>query len=80
MFVTDIANDPLWTDFAELALSHGLQACWSQPIVSSSGAVLGTFAMYHGRPRQPDPEDLRYVSLITRTAAMARRSVSAAPV
>src|SRR5438034_1636378 len=49
--VADIAGDPLWVQFAELALSHGLRACWSSPILSSGGEVLGTFAIYYRQPR-----------------------------
>ncbi|MGC3972880.1 MAG: PAS domain S-box protein [Nitrospira sp.] len=29
--VTDIASHPFWADFRELALAHGLRACWSNP-------------------------------------------------
>lgn len=32
VFVENIASDPLWRDFRDLALSHGLRACWSTPI------------------------------------------------
>jgi GAF domain-containing protein len=28
VFVSDIANDPLWADFRELAEAHELRACW----------------------------------------------------
>ncbi|MGE5563014.1 MAG: ATP-binding protein [Bacillota bacterium] len=70
VFVSDIAEDPLWADFKDLALAHDLRACWSIPILSGTGAVLGTFAMYHRQPRQPVEEDLALVSLITNTAAM----------
>jgi diguanylate cyclase (GGDEF)-like protein len=44
--VTDIATDPLWADFTALALPLGLRACWSSPIRSSDGRVIGTFAFY----------------------------------
>ena len=44
VIVSDIALDPLWADYKDLALSHGLQACWSTPILCPSGEVLGTFA------------------------------------
>src|SRR5581483_7711482 len=44
--VTDIATDPLWSAFKDLAALHGLRACWSTPIMSSRGQVLGTFALY----------------------------------
>jgi PAS domain S-box-containing protein len=70
VFVSDIATDPLWADFRELATSHGLRACWSMPIMSANGAVLGTFAMYHREPRSPTEQDLALVHVITRTAAL----------
>jgi len=70
VFVADIATDPLWSDFRELALSHGLRACWSVPILTGGGEVLGTFAMYHREPRQPTEQDLQLVQVVTRTAAL----------
>ena len=58
VMVADIDTDPRWAAFRELALGHGLRACWSTPILSrrSLGAqpVLGTFAVYHREPRAPD--------------------------
>ena len=70
VFVSDIATDPLWADFKDLAMEHGLRACWSIPIRSGSGAILGTFAMYHREPREPVEDDLQLVQLITQTAAL----------
>jgi len=70
VYVSDVATDPLWTDYRELALSHGLRACWSIPIVSSRGQVLGTFAMYYPEPREPNPVDLELVEICIRTAAL----------
>ena len=55
--VTDIANDPLWADYAELALGHGLKACWSKPIISSTGKVLATFGVYYREVRAASPEE-----------------------
>jgi PAS domain S-box-containing protein len=70
VFVKDIASDPLWTDFRDLAAAHGLRSCWSIPILSGAGAVLGTFAMYHRDRREPTEQDLELVQVITRTAAL----------
>ena len=70
VFVADIATDPLWADYKELALSHGLRACWSIPILTRGRQVLGTFAMYHREPREPTIRDLMLVDLITQTAAL----------
>jgi GAF domain-containing protein len=58
IFVTDIASDPLWTDFRELALSHDLRSCWSTPIRSDEGEVIGTFAIYHSTKSAPTEEEI----------------------
>ncbi|MDC8447211.1 MAG: PAS domain S-box protein [Nitrospira sp.] len=71
VYVSDIANDPLWANFAPLALTHNLRACWSTPILSSSDRLLGTFAMYYPDVREPNGQDLRLVDTATRLAAIA---------
>jgi hypothetical protein len=70
VFVSDIATDPLWADFKQVALPHGLRACWSTPIITAGPKVLGTFAMYHREPREPTVRDLALVDLVTQTAAL----------
>lgn len=70
VFASDIANDPLWADFRELAETHGLGACWSIPIMTTGRKVIGTFAMYHREPREPNVRDLVLVDLVTNTAAL----------
>lgn len=69
--VSDIASDPLWADYRDLALGHGLRACWSSPILSSQGHVLGTLAVYYMSPQSPSPDELRLVEILTRTAGVA---------
>lgn len=59
--VDDIATDPLWAKYRGLALPLGLRACWSQPIKSSEGAVLGTFAIYFNQPRRPVAGELEQI-------------------
>jgi len=70
VIVPDIAIDPRWADFRDLALAHGLRACWSSPIFSANGNVLGTFAMYYDEPRNPSPEDHQLITFAARTAAL----------
>uniref|UniRef100_UPI00398366D8 EAL domain-containing protein n=1 Tax=Gaiella sp. TaxID=2663207 RepID=UPI00398366D8 len=71
VIVSSIANDPLWKDYSELALSHGLEACWSTPIISTGGAVLGTVALYYRQPRSPTDDDLRFVDSVVHLATIA---------
>jgi PAS domain S-box-containing protein len=69
--VEDIATDPLWASFRHLALSHGLRACWSTPIASQDGGILGTFAIYYREPRTPDVEHLQLITHATHLAGIA---------
>jgi PAS domain S-box-containing protein len=69
--VSDIAADPLWAGFRDLASAHGLRACWSTPILSSAGKVLGTFATYYREPRSPSSQEQNVVERITHLAGIA---------
>lgn len=71
VIVADIATDPLWQDYRELAELHGLRSCWSTPILSHHGTVLGTFAMYSAEVRAPNPTELALVETATRIAGIA---------
>jgi len=69
--VTNVMTDPLWTDYRELAQICGLRACWSTPIVSWQGDVLGSFAMYRQETRGPQPEETRLTEIATHIAGIA---------
>lgn len=71
VIVTDTFTDPLWLDYRELAGTYGLRACWSTPILSSDGSVLGTFAMYYREPRAPTPEHVRLIDMAVQMARVA---------
>jgi PAS domain S-box-containing protein len=70
VMVTDILADPLWEDHAGLAAEHGLRACWSTPIKSHEGKVVGTLAMYYREPRSPSPRELQLIDIATRLAGI----------
>jgi signal transduction histidine kinase len=71
VIVSDIATDPLWADYKDLALVHGLRACWSTPILSTADTVLGTFATYYREPRTPTPHQRSVIGQITKLASIA---------
>lgn len=58
VLVEDIEIDPKWDKIKHLALPHGLRSCWSEPVINSSGKVLGAFGMYYRQPSLPDTEEL----------------------
>jgi signal transduction histidine kinase len=73
VIVPDIAADSRWDShgWRALALEHGLRACWSSPIVSREGTVLGTFAIYQREPRDPTPVHLQLIGQLTHIASIA---------
>ena len=71
VIVSDIATDPLWGQFRQLALQHGLRACWSTPIFSTTREVMGTFALYSREPGEPAPEQRNLIEQMTHLAAVA---------
>ena len=71
VIVEDIATDPLWESYRQVALAYGLRACWSTPIFSGDHRVLGTFALYFRTPGRPTPRHFRVINATTYTAAIA---------
>src|SRR6266571_5193257 len=77
VIVTDILEDPLWEDYRDLASANGLRACWSTPIMSGRGKVLGSFAMYYREPRTPSGDESGLTEVATRIAGLAIEHQSA---
>ena len=71
VYVTDIANDPLWAEFKDFALPHGLRACWSTPIFDDDHNVIATFAIYHLAPGAPSKDEIGQIQTITDSVARA---------
>ena len=57
VLVENIATDPKWAALKQVAMPYGMRSCWSEPIKSSSGKVLGAFGMYHDYPALPNEEE-----------------------
>ncbi|PZO02128.1 MAG: diguanylate cyclase [Hyphomicrobiales bacterium] len=69
--VTNIATDPLWRGFEDLALPLGLHACWSSPIKAADGRVVGSFAFYYQQERGPDAFERRIIEACVHLCAIA---------
>ncbi|WP_156407153.1 putative bifunctional diguanylate cyclase/phosphodiesterase [Bosea sp. Root670] len=69
--VTDIATDPLWRAYTDLALPLGLRACWSTPIKARDGRVVGAFAFYFRAARRPRTLERRIVATCVHLCAIA---------
>jgi len=71
VIVSDISTDPLWEEYRNFGWAIGVAACWSTPIMSSKGKVLGSFAMYYREPRTPDGAEKQLTDVATKIAAEA---------
>ncbi|HKJ07485.1 MAG TPA: EAL domain-containing protein [Gammaproteobacteria bacterium] len=70
--VEDISNHPYWPEpYRSIAARAGLGASWSEPIVSASGRVLGTFAIYHRRPTAPDQHRIALIENAAKLVGIA---------
>ncbi len=71
VFVENVLTHPYWKSFKELARKAGIASCWSKPVVSFSGQVLGTFAIYGSKAKLPNETDIAridYAANLTRLA------------
>jgi len=71
VYSVDIATDPVWGDFRDLALQHGYRSCWSTPIRNSNDTIIGTFAILHRTVGMPTHEEIEAIDLITEHVADA---------
>ncbi|GAB1544850.1 hypothetical protein NUACC21_75260 [Scytonema sp. NUACC21] len=74
VIVYDIEKDPLWDDYPDfraLALSYKLRACWSIPIFTSKGDVVGTLNMYYRVSRFPNEQEKKLLITCSRLAGIA---------
>lgn len=71
VIVTDIGTDPLWAQYREVGLEHGVRAVWSTPFFSRAGAVLGSFSMHYPEVHSPSDFERGLVAFATHIAAIA---------
>ncbi|MBL1294294.1 MAG: EAL domain-containing protein [Thiotrichales bacterium] len=70
VLVENIETDPKWENIKHLALPHGMRCCWSEPIKSSSGDVLGAFGMYYNHPALPNEDESNDLSSAARLTSI----------
>jgi PAS domain S-box-containing protein len=73
VIVADIGQDARWDNFewCRLALSVGLRACWTTPILSRTGNPLGTFAIYQREVGMPTRPQTDLIEQVTHIASIA---------
>jgi GAF domain-containing protein len=73
VIAADLTMETRWAEdgWCGMALAHGLRACWSRPIASKSGKVLGALAIYYPEPRAPTPQHCALIDQISHIASIA---------
>src|SRR5262249_42622881 len=73
VIAADLTTEKRWMAYqwCPMALAHGLRACWSTPIASASGKVLGAFALYYDEPRTPTALHQALIEQYTHIARIA---------
>jgi signal transduction histidine kinase/CheY-like chemotaxis protein len=69
--VEDIYADPLWKDLRDAARIAGVSSCWSHPVTTTSGYVLGAMALYNNEPRKPERHHLDGLEIAARMVGLA---------
>ncbi|MBI5918823.1 MAG: EAL domain-containing protein [Nitrosomonadales bacterium] len=67
----NLQTDPYWADYRELVARAGLVSCWSEPICSAKGEVLGTFGIYQRKPARPNAADIELIQQAANLASIA---------
>jgi diguanylate cyclase (GGDEF)-like protein len=67
----DAKSDPYRTDSPEQSAPHGLRSCWSTPITSHQGQVLGTFVLCSHSARERTAAEARLLDVATKIAGIA---------
>ncbi|WP_439687216.1 protein-glutamate O-methyltransferase [Cupriavidus oxalaticus] len=66
----DVMEEPRWQPWTWLALQFGYRGCWSFPVETATGNLVGSLAMYFEQPRAPTAVDVELAAAFTQTAAI----------
>ena len=67
----EIASDPRWSRLCAAAQREGLRACWSSPVMTADGELLGTFGTYYRKPCYPSDTSKRRLKQAAALVALA---------
>ncbi len=67
----DLTTHPYWANAREIPQKTGLRSCWSEPLFSSNGDLLGTFTIYYRQPHLPDEQELSIVKHSIKLASIS---------
>ncbi|UCJ06270.1 PAS domain-containing protein [Chitinophaga pendula] len=66
----DIELEPRWELWKSVAKEFNYRGCWSFPVRTTGGPIVGTFAVYFNEPREPKPRELELAGIVAYAAAI----------
>jgi PAS domain S-box-containing protein len=63
VIVSNIAEDPLWEGYRDIAFRSNVKASWSTPVLSYDNEVLATFALYYNQEHLPQSEEATLITI-----------------
>ncbi len=69
--VADVQTHPNWAPYKELAAQADLASCWSEPVFSSRGKVLGTLALYQRQISSPSEAQIKLIEEMAKIVGIA---------
>jgi diguanylate cyclase (GGDEF)-like protein/PAS domain S-box-containing protein len=69
--VTDISTHPNWVPYRALAAQANVNSCWSEPVFSSKGKVLGTLALYQREAASPSTDQIKLIEEMAKIVSIA---------
>lgn len=66
----DVLEEQRWQPWTWLAREYDYRGCWSFPVETSTGRVVGSFAFYFREPRSVTPADQELAAALTQTAGI----------
>jgi PAS domain S-box-containing protein len=70
ILTADVREEPLWQPWVWLAERFDYRGCWSFPLLTAGGKLLGSLAIYSRQPREATKRDLELASVMTHTASI----------
>lgn len=69
--IENIQTHPYCANFKDVTAKANLMSCWSEPILSTQGKVLGTVAIYHHSSAAPTRNEINVIASFTHLASIA---------
>nr|WP_242390669.1 GAF domain-containing protein [Pararhodospirillum photometricum] len=70
VIVENLYSHPYWANFRGLMSAVGVASCWSEPVRTHEGRILGTFALYRRKPHIPSAQELEQIKVFADLTAI----------